>query len=291
MGLINEELLSFAEISNKKNVTFSSGEFMNDVTLQDFLDYAKKQGVPDDVISWAVENPFENTDIYTEDSMADKYVWTRALRGLWKALFVKGLVKEKDIDKYIQTYTKDFCNSIKVVKQIENYESNYEKRKKEADTALDGLQDYESMFDWLGFNVRSILLRLPDNHKYDYQLNTRFRAYIPANDNSGVSWSAQAYPSLAASFDRKAFKKLMDRAEKGSSEQSRENARRILSDLQSWRCDKFNISDGKWYSDYVFDATTCRIDSIIAVMELLEKCDFHPLIKKDVWKDDDEDEE
>lgn len=49
--LINEELLSFAEIPNKKNVTFSSGEFMNDVTLQDFLDYAKKQGVPDDVIS------------------------------------------------------------------------------------------------------------------------------------------------------------------------------------------------------------------------------------------------
>lgn len=79
--------------------------------------------------------------------MVDQYVWTRALRGLWKALFVKGVVGVKDIDKYIQTYTKDFCNSIKVIKQVENYEANYEKRKKEADTALDGLQDYESMFD------------------------------------------------------------------------------------------------------------------------------------------------
>ena len=287
--IIKEDVLNFYNVSKPQNVTRSTGEFMKEVRVADFLDYAEQNGVTENTIDRALAF-YDNVDIDVEDTLDDAFVWKNTIRGLWHAGIITKIFQAEGIGAFIKLYTKDFYEHIKVTKQIQNYESNYEKRKKEADLALDGLEDWESLFDWLGANVKSIFLTLPDNHRYDYQLATRFKPYIPANNDSGISWGPQAYPSLYASIDKKAFKALQARAANGANEKVRAKARQILSDLLNWACGKFDFKSGEWITGKVFDETTCQINSIMAVMELLEKSDFHPVIKKDVWQDDEEEE-
>ena len=71
--IIKEDVLNFYNVSKPQNVTRSTGEFMKEVRVADFLDYATQNGVTEHTIDRALAF-YDNVDIDVEDTLDDAFV-------------------------------------------------------------------------------------------------------------------------------------------------------------------------------------------------------------------------